>query len=227
MAPPLGLAEELFAAYVAGILRQMPLLIEVDKLALSGLTDAAAHELLANLLSDGNGPPADDCQQMWRIVKLWLVHFFPGSYRLDTGQEVLVKGTRPPSTMRGGQRRGHGVPVERGQEATALTAGLGHFFLCKISWPGLLPRLFRRLRVRLREGGMDAGWARLKARRRARERCLRCENWSEVSIPGRMGSRTNGDQRRRRIGPRGMSSRSSAGLARIIREDRHSTSGTA
>jgi hypothetical protein len=28
----------------------------------------------------------------WRVLKLWLVHFFPQTYRLETGQEVLIKG---------------------------------------------------------------------------------------------------------------------------------------
>ena len=51
LSPPQGLTEELFNAYVAGILRQMPLLAELDKLAVAGLTDTKAHEFLSNYLA--------------------------------------------------------------------------------------------------------------------------------------------------------------------------------
>ena len=95
LSPPQGLTEDLFTAYVAGILRQMPLLTEIDKLASTGLTDTKAQEFLYDRLS-GSTRGTNDCGQMWRIVKLWLVHFFPESYRLETGQEVLVKGRELP-----------------------------------------------------------------------------------------------------------------------------------
>ena len=95
LSPPQGLTEDLFTAYVAGILRQMPLLTEIDKLASTGLTDTKAQEFLYDRLSGGTGGTSD-YGQMWRIVKLWLVHYFPESYRLETGQEVLVKGREIP-----------------------------------------------------------------------------------------------------------------------------------
>ena len=92
LSPPSGLTEDLFTAYIAGILRQMPLLTEIDKLAAAaGLTDTKAYEFLAERLVGVN-----DHKQHWRIIKLWLVHFFPSSYRLETGQEVLVKGRELP-----------------------------------------------------------------------------------------------------------------------------------
>ncbi|MGQ4808304.1 hypothetical protein NKDENANG_01685 [Candidatus Entotheonellaceae bacterium PAL068K] len=47
LSPPQGLSEDLFTAYVAGILKQMPLLTEIDKLASTGLTNTKAHEFLA------------------------------------------------------------------------------------------------------------------------------------------------------------------------------------
>lgn len=90
LSPPQGLTQDLFTAYVAGILKQMPLLAEIDKLAAAGLTDMKAHEFLAD--SRGGSVAEEDHAQVWRVVKLWLVHFFPDSYRLETGQEVLVKG---------------------------------------------------------------------------------------------------------------------------------------
>lgn len=95
LSPPRGLTENLFTAYVAGILRQMPLLVEIDQLASTGLTDTKAQELLFDRLrGDTEGPR--EYSQIWHIIKLWLVHFFPESYRLETGQEVLVKGREIP-----------------------------------------------------------------------------------------------------------------------------------
>ena len=95
LSPPRGLTEDLFTAYVTGILRQMPLLIEIDKLASTGLTDKKAHEFLSDQLID-HAEGTSEYDQIWRIVKLWLVYFFPKSYRLETGQEVLVRGREIP-----------------------------------------------------------------------------------------------------------------------------------
>lgn len=94
LSPPQGLTQELFTAYVAGILKQMPLIVEIDRLASNGLTDTKAHEFLADSL--GSAVSEEDYAQVWRVIKLWLVHFFPNSYRLETGQEVLVKGRELP-----------------------------------------------------------------------------------------------------------------------------------
>ena len=95
LSPPKGLTEELFTAYVAGILRQMPLLIEIDKLASTGLTDTKAHDFLSDQLRCQTGG-TKEYGRIWRIVKLWLIRFFPESYRLETDQEVLVKGREIP-----------------------------------------------------------------------------------------------------------------------------------
>lgn len=94
LSPPQGLTRDLFTAYVAGILKQMPLLVEIDKLAAAGLTDTKAYEFLAASL--GGTQAEEHYAQVWRVVKLWLVHFFAHSYRLETGQEVLVKGRELP-----------------------------------------------------------------------------------------------------------------------------------
>ena len=69
----------------------MPLLTEIDKLASTGLTDTKAQEFLSGHLSDRTGG-MNEYGQIWRVVKLWLLYFFPESYRLYTGQEVLVRG---------------------------------------------------------------------------------------------------------------------------------------
>jgi len=93
LAPPHGLTQKLFEAYIAGILRQMPLMAEIDRLASSGLTDTQAHAFLTEKRETDSSYPTD---QAWRVLKAWLIHFFPNTYRLETGQEVLVKGKQLP-----------------------------------------------------------------------------------------------------------------------------------
>ena len=47
LSPPSGLTQDLCAVHVAGILRQMSLLTEIDKLAAADLADTMAREFLA------------------------------------------------------------------------------------------------------------------------------------------------------------------------------------
>ena len=96
LSPPQGLTQELFTAYIAGILRQMPLVAELDKLAVVGLTDTTAQAFLADHLGE-RGDDTNEYVQVWRTAKLWLTYFFPEVYRLETSQEVLVKGRELPS----------------------------------------------------------------------------------------------------------------------------------
>lgn len=91
LAPPHGLSEALFSAYIAGILRQMPLMAEIDQFASQGLTDSQAHTFLSERLGTD---PSYPVEQRWRVLKAWLTYFFPETYRLETGQEVLVRGKR-------------------------------------------------------------------------------------------------------------------------------------
>lgn len=87
--PPKGLNEALFNAFIAGILRQMPLMSEIDHLASMGLTDNQAEKFL----KDKQKPKrTQSTTQAWRTIKSWLIHFYPATYRLETDQEVLVKG---------------------------------------------------------------------------------------------------------------------------------------
>ena len=68
LSPPQGLTQDLFTAYVAGILKQMPLLAEIDKLAAAVLTDTKAHEFLVDSL--GGTVVEEDHAQVRRVVKL-------------------------------------------------------------------------------------------------------------------------------------------------------------
>lgn len=86
---PAGLSKQLFEAFVAGILHSLPIFKEVEVRATAGLTDNQAHEFLTQALAQPLPAPPE---QIWRTLKAWITHFFPGSYRLEVGQEVLVKG---------------------------------------------------------------------------------------------------------------------------------------
>ena len=89
LAVPAGLPKRLFETYVAGVLRYMSTFMEIDALAARALPDNEAHRLLAAHLG-GRAPHPPE--EMWRIFKAWLTYFFPEEYRLEVGQEVLVKG---------------------------------------------------------------------------------------------------------------------------------------
>lgn len=86
---PPGLTRVLFKAYVAGILKQMPLIAEIDGLASKGLIDNKAVTFLEDRLGDAAPYSAG---QTWQVLKAWLVYFFDQTYLLQTGQEILVKG---------------------------------------------------------------------------------------------------------------------------------------
>jgi len=89
LSPPAGLTENLFRAYMSGILKQTPLFVELDKLASRGLTDKRALEYLSERL----GNEKQD-EQLWYTVKEWIIYFFPNTYRLETIQEVLIRGSK-------------------------------------------------------------------------------------------------------------------------------------
>jgi hypothetical protein len=57
------------------------------------LTDTQAIKFLSEKLEIDPSYPVD---QVWRVLKVWLVHFYAETYRLETGQEVLIKGKKLP-----------------------------------------------------------------------------------------------------------------------------------
>ncbi len=89
--PPKGLSQPLFYAYISGIVKQMPLMLAIDELASNGLSDSEAYVFLENHLG-GNAPYSP--QETWGVLKTWLVHFLGSSYRVETREDVLVKGQR-------------------------------------------------------------------------------------------------------------------------------------
>lgn len=86
---PQGLSKPLFDAYVAGVLQTVPILTEIRSLASTGLPDSAAHEFLSAQI--GQAIPTS-AEQAWHTLKTWIMHFFPGEFRLQAGQEVLIRG---------------------------------------------------------------------------------------------------------------------------------------
>ena len=91
LAPPKGFSKELFEAYVTGILKQMPIIRSIDKLSSHGLSDSQAIAFLSETLDSDINYTND---KAWLVLKRWLTHFFPTEYRLETSQEVLIKGKK-------------------------------------------------------------------------------------------------------------------------------------
>ncbi len=91
LGPPQGLNKPLFEAYIASIMRQMPLVVAIDDLATRGLSDSEARALIDNTL--GTSRPYDT-SDTWDVFKSWLTHFIGSSYRVETGEDVLVRGHR-------------------------------------------------------------------------------------------------------------------------------------
>ena len=87
LSPPPGLSQSVFVNYITGFLLQTLLLAEIDKLAETGLTDAKANQFLADHKVD-----VSTNNRAWDVVKQWLLFFFPDTYRLETSQEVVIKG---------------------------------------------------------------------------------------------------------------------------------------
>lgn len=90
LGPPTGLLRPTFNQYIASALRQMPLVMEVDRRAATGITDEQAIALIA--AAAGADPLPYPPAGMWEVLKAWLAHFFPGIYRRSAQGEVLVRG---------------------------------------------------------------------------------------------------------------------------------------
>lgn len=90
LAPPKGLSRDLFEKYVSGILKQMPIIKDIDRLSSNGMSDSKAIEFLEGKLETAG--IVYPCEQAWQILKRWLTHFCPADYIVQAEQEVIVKG---------------------------------------------------------------------------------------------------------------------------------------
>lgn len=88
LAIPPGLNEEKFREALTTIFRNTVIVHEIERLSTSGLTDGAAHDLLRSLC----GITEKEAARRWQILKGWLSALFPNEYRVETNQEVLLRG---------------------------------------------------------------------------------------------------------------------------------------
>lgn len=89
LGPPKGYPEEQFLEYVADRLQKLEVVQKVVSASSSGISDSQAAELIAEYIDASSMIGPTDA---WRILKQWMMHFFPEQYRIEVGQEVLVKG---------------------------------------------------------------------------------------------------------------------------------------
>jgi hypothetical protein len=89
LGPPKGYPEEQFLEYVADRLQKLEVVQKVVSASSSGISDSQAAELISEYIDASSMIGPTDA---WRILKQWMMHFFPEQYRIEVGQEILVKG---------------------------------------------------------------------------------------------------------------------------------------
>ena len=87
--PPRGLTRPLFVSYISSVMSQTTLFSSIDHLAESGISDSKAHLFIEEQL--GEDAPYSP-QDTWQVIKAWLTYFKGSSYRLETREDVLIKG---------------------------------------------------------------------------------------------------------------------------------------
>ncbi|PIL18377.1 hypothetical protein P775_19845 [Puniceibacterium antarcticum] len=89
LGPPKGYSEEQFLEYVADRLQKLEVVQKVVSASSSGVSDTQAADLIAEYIDASSMISPTDA---WRILKRWMMHFFPAQYRIEVGQEILVRG---------------------------------------------------------------------------------------------------------------------------------------
>lgn len=88
LGPPSGFTEASFKAFVGKRLKNLDVIGKVNAASELGLTDAQA----ALMLFDYIDPSFEiDPGDVWKILKRWMMYFYPEDFRVEVGQEVLVK----------------------------------------------------------------------------------------------------------------------------------------
>lgn len=85
---PPGLDEADFKAALAAVIRGTDIFQRIEQLSSEGLTDEAGHKLLCSFC----GVPEKDAPRRWDQIKAWLSALYPNEYRVETNQEVLLRG---------------------------------------------------------------------------------------------------------------------------------------
>ncbi len=91
LGPPKGYSEKNFLNYVADRLRNLEVIQKVVSASNAGLSDVQAADLIADYIDPSLTIDAGDA---WKILKRWMMHFFPEEYRIEVQQEVFVKSRR-------------------------------------------------------------------------------------------------------------------------------------
>lgn len=91
LGPPKGYSEENFLKHVAHRLRKLEVIQKVVDASNAGLSDVQATDLISDYIDPSSTIDADDA---WKVLKRWMVHFFPDDYRIEVQQEILVKSRR-------------------------------------------------------------------------------------------------------------------------------------
>lgn len=87
---PPRLGREMFVVHVASHIRAMPLVAEIDRRTVTGISDTDAVGLIRDVAAEtDDGMAAEDA---WAVLKEWLGHFLAGSYRRTAQGEVLIRG---------------------------------------------------------------------------------------------------------------------------------------
>lgn len=89
LGPPKGYSEKQFLEYVADRLQKLEVVQKVVSASSSGVSDTQAADLIAKYIDASSMINSTDA---WRILKRWMMHFFPEQYRIEVGQEILVRG---------------------------------------------------------------------------------------------------------------------------------------
>lgn len=88
LAPPKGYSEGLFLRHIADRLQKLEVIQKVVDASSAGLSDVTAADLIANYIDTS---ATIDPSDAWMTLKRWMMHFFPEEYRIEVGQEILVK----------------------------------------------------------------------------------------------------------------------------------------
>jgi len=85
---PPGMDRAQFEHALRTAFRHTRIFQEIEQLAKDGLTDLAAHLLLFETC----GIATVQAPRRWQLIKRWLSELYPNEFRVESDQEVLIKG---------------------------------------------------------------------------------------------------------------------------------------
>jgi len=88
LGPPKSYSEEDFSRYISLHLQELEVIRKVVSKSITGLSDVQAAGMIADYIDPSFEISPSDA---WEILKKWMIHFFPEEYRIEVGQEILVK----------------------------------------------------------------------------------------------------------------------------------------